>query len=556
MSLLPTTRTSEDDSTERGSLATRLRALDKVLQSVGDRVDAARLRPARHIARRASERLALSANHTVVALAGATGSGKSSLYNALAGLELSAVGVRRPTTGSPHACVWGPQGAGELLDWLGIPRRHQTARESALDADSQAELRGLALLDLPDHDSTEVSHRLEVDRLVELVDMLVWVLDPQKYADAAVHARYLRPLARHSAVVVVVLNQVDRLSEEEATQCLADLRQILDADGLKDARLLATSATRGDGLVELRTFLTEVVAAKEAASQRLSADLDGIAVDLADLAGPEAREDIDRGAVKKLCASLANAAGVPAVGEAVERTYRHRALLATGWPITRWIARVIRPDPLRRMHLDLPRNGDTGELAPVPRTSLDKPHAVLQAQVETAVRELADTATVGLPAPWPVHARRTALAKRNDLPDALDRAIGTTDLGLARKPVWWRLVGSLQWLLLVALIGGAVWLIALSTIASLGFSAPDAPEVGLLAVPALLVVAGLFLAPILAMISRSVAMRRARKARARAEAALNEAVTGVARERVLAPLRTELSAYAQLRDSLAELTRR
>ncbi len=556
MSLLPTRHSVPEEAAEHGSLVTRLRALDRVLNFAGDRLEATKLRPARHVARRASERLALSANHTVVALAGATGSGKSSLFNALAGLELSAVGVRRPTTGAPHACVWGPEGAGELLDWLGIPRRHQTARESALDADTQAELRGLALLDLPDHDSTELSHRLEVDRLVELVDMLVWVLDPQKYADAAVHTRYLRPLASHSGVVVVVLNQIDRLSPDEATQCLADLRRLLDADGMQDARLLATSATRGDGLAELRTLLTEVVAAREAAAMRLAADLDDISADLAGLTGGEAREDIDRSAVKRLCATLANAAGVPAVGEAVERTYKRRAALSTGWPLTRWIARVFRPDPLRRLHLDLTRSSDLPELGPPARTSLDKPHAVLQAQVETAVRELADTATAGLPAPWPAEARRVALAERNELPDALDRAIGTTDLGMSRMPLWWRFFGGLQWLLLVALIGGAIWLITLSAIATLGFTAPDAPEVGVLGVPALLVVAGLLLAPLLAMVARSIAAGRARKARARAEAALSDAVTAVARERVLAPVRQELRVYAQLRDALAELAAR
>jgi GTP-binding protein EngB required for normal cell division len=553
MSLLPTRPSEQDEKAEHGGLAGRLRALDRVLNFAGDRIDAGKLRPARHIARRASERLALSANHTVVALAGATGSGKSSLFNALAGLELSAGGLRRPTTGAPHACVWGPEGAGELLDWLGIPRRHQTARESALDADTQAELRGLALLDLPDHDSTELSHRLEVDRLVELVDMLVWVLDPQKYADAAVHARYLRPLARHAGVIVVVLNQIDRLTQDEADQCIGDLRKLLDADGLQNARLLVTSATRGDGLVELRTLLTEVVAAREAASLRLAADLDGISAGLVGLTGAEAREDIDRAAVKRLCTALASAAGVPAVGEAVERTYRHRATLSTGWPLTRWIARVVRPDPLRRLHLDLGRPSDQPELGPPPLTSLEKPHAVLKAQVETAVRELADTATADLPAPWPAEARRAALAGKNDLPDALDRAIGTTDLGMSRTPLWWRFVGGLQWLLLAALVGGAIWLVGLSAIATLGFTAPQAPEVGVLGVPALLVVAGLFLAPLLALAAGSIATRRARKARARAESALNDAVTVVARERVLAPVRQELRVYAQLRDALAEL---
>ena len=98
------------------------------------------------------------------------------------------------------------------------------------------------LLDLPDHDSTTVAHRLEVDRLVGLVDVLVWVLDPQKYADAAVHERYLRPLAGHAGVMVVVLNQADRLPAHQVDAALDDVRRLLAADGLGPVPVLATSA--------------------------------------------------------------------------------------------------------------------------------------------------------------------------------------------------------------------------------------------------------------------------------------------------------------------------
>jgi hypothetical protein len=172
-------RTAED-------VAARLRALDKVVELGEGRLDNELLDPARELSRRAGERLRLSGSHTVVALAGATGSGKSSLFNALAGAQVSQPGVRRPTAGVAHAVVWGAVGAGPLLDWLEIPRRHHLDL-SAGTADD--DLRGLVLLDLPDHDSTVMAHRLEVDRLVALVDVLVWVLDPQKYADAAVHDR-------------------------------------------------------------------------------------------------------------------------------------------------------------------------------------------------------------------------------------------------------------------------------------------------------------------------------------------------------------------------------
>ena len=124
------------------------------------------------------------------------------------------------------------RGSDALLDWLGVPADLRFGRESALDADDEAPLRGLVLLDLPDFDSVEASHRVEVDRLLRLVDLVVWVMDPQKYADRVVHEQYLRQFARHRDVMVVVLNQADRLTRVDAERCLGDLRSLLDADGL------------------------------------------------------------------------------------------------------------------------------------------------------------------------------------------------------------------------------------------------------------------------------------------------------------------------------------
>ena len=90
------------------------------------------------MADRAGARLRLAGDHTVVALAGATGSGKSSTFNAVTGLDVAATGVRRPTTSWTMACTWGEDGAAELLDWLGVPKRHQVRRDSMLDDDDGA----------------------------------------------------------------------------------------------------------------------------------------------------------------------------------------------------------------------------------------------------------------------------------------------------------------------------------------------------------------------------------------------------------------------------------
>ena len=233
------------------------------------------LSDAETLLRRSGERLRMSATHTVVALAGGTGSGKSSLFNALAGASFSPAGVMRPTTKHSHACVWGMEGAAPLLDWLSVQRRHRYARASALD-EGEASLTGLLLLDLPDHDSVVTGSAALVDRLVKLADMLVWVLDPLKYADASVHRRYLVPLAGHASVTTVVLNQADTLSADQVDDCRNDLRRLLDAEGLTETPVLVTSAITGSGLDELRRLLARAVAARRAASDRIAADIDAL----------------------------------------------------------------------------------------------------------------------------------------------------------------------------------------------------------------------------------------------------------------------------------------
>ncbi|GAA4211953.1 GTPase [Microbispora amethystogenes] len=245
------------------SLDDRLEALAEAADLAEGRLGPDTVERARAVVTRAGVRRGLSVDHTAVALAGATGSGKSSLFNALSGTDLATVGVTRPTTSKAQAALWGPDGSGPLLDWLGVPLRHTVEGESP----------GLILLDLPDHDSIELSHREEVDRLVAVVDLLVWVLDPQKYADAAVHERYLRPLTRHRDVMVVVLNQVDRLPEHAVKRCLDDLRGLLAADGLDGVPLLAVSARTGAGLPELRKLLEGEVSRRRAWSSRLAADV-------------------------------------------------------------------------------------------------------------------------------------------------------------------------------------------------------------------------------------------------------------------------------------------
>ena len=549
--------------TSAAPLAQRLAALDDVVDALADRVEPTILAQPRGVLDRAGERLRLSAEHTVVALAGATGSGKSSLFNALSGLEISAVGVRRPVTSQTHACVWNGEGAAPLLDWLDV--RHRVEHPGGNGAESE-DLAGLILLDLPDHDSTVAGHRLQVDRLVQLVDLFVWVVDPQKYADAALHEHYLRPLTAHAAGMVLALNQIDRISPAEAVSCREDLRRLLDSEGLGAARVITVSARTGEGLPELRAVIADAVQENTAAHNRISADVDDAVEGLAAVAtpagpGPGRAAQVSRSSRTALLGAVADAAGVPVVGAAVEKSWRARSVAATGVPWTRWMRRL-RPDPLRRLHLEAGGAGDPATLA---RSSLPAATPVQRSRVETAVRGLADDASSGLPAIWVHSVRRAARARGDDLPDALDRAVVGTDLGVHRRPLWWALVGFVQLLLAVAVTVGALWLIARGVVAWLGLPAlpvvdldPDQdPGFGWPSVPlpTVLLVLGLLLSVLVAGFSRVVARAGARRRRRRVEAALREKIGVVVDDLVLAPVAAELQTYERVQVAVAKARR-
>ncbi|MGQ2910559.1 GTPase [Aeromicrobium sp.] len=530
---------------ERSDVATRLDGLSEAVEAARDRLADDVLDPAAALAERASDRLRLSGEHTIVALAGATGSGKSSLFNCLTDLELAGVGVRRPTTSWALACSWGPDGAQELLEWMGIPARHQVSRMSMLDRSSaDTKLDGLVLLDLPDHDSTEVSHHLEMDRLVQYADLLVWVLDPQKYADAAIHDRYIRPMAGYSDVTLVVLNQIDRIHYSDRERALGDVRAILEREGLPDVPVIGVSAHRGDGVDDLKRELARRIRAKASAKDRLAQDVAEAAQRVvatggrADIPG---LTDIDRQA---LDLALLDSVGAPQLVEAVEASTLRTARRHTGWPPLRWVGRL-RKDPLRELGID-----PTGSVASLTRAVRPSIGHVQRAQAESAVREIAEKAAVGLERPWRDAVRRASVRTGDDVVRELDDTIDRIDLGLSRTPVWWRLVDVLQWLAFAAFVAGVGWGAVELASRVAGWEVPEAPVVLGFSLPLLLLVGGLAVGVVLAVLARVTVRASARRRAQRAEAVLRRTVDEVAQDKVLAPLQAELDRYERYRSGI------
>ena len=547
---------------------------------------------------RVMERRQLSAEHTVIGFFGATGSGKSTLFNTIAGMPLARTAVTRPTTSEIQAAIWGRDGSEELLDWLKIenrvyPEENESIRQirtqtqnSAADFAAPHEIvepvpgmwnklktavgrgqtrtrsGGLILLDLPDLDSVAHHHREQVERMLSYVDVLVWVLDPQKYADAAVHHDFLAPLSARGHRMVCVLNQADTLDSHEVPQVLDALTELLEADGITPLLItapFALSAHTGEGVSALRSLLGRVAAEKNAAYERTEAQLYAIRRDLADYQGGEAPLHEPDYAVDELTEGCFQACGAVEVLDAAEASYRRRAVANTGWIATRWVAKF-RADPLKRLHLgnDTAGTHSASESAPqkspmhLTASSLPPLTPAQQAALAQAARGYGESVAQNIEAPWKQRIQNAALTREQDFPEAFERAIARVDYNTTQSRFWWKLLNTVQWIAFLSLLGGVAWLTAMAFASYLQIPLPPAPvpEGSPVPVPTLLLILGVLLGILGAVLGRALVNVSARAYRRSLRMRMIQQCENAAQQVIVAPVLAEYEKLRRYRQAL------
>ncbi len=153
-----------------------------------------------------------------VGIAGGTGVGKSTLINALAGREISTPSDRRPCTDKAvvYRHIATSRGLGQISDLL-------RPDDALHDVDH---IRDLMLLDLPDFDGAQESHRDAVLDILPFLDCVVWVASPEKYADAGLYG-LLRKTPKSHENYVFVLNKADELRTDDPTDPFGRLKEVL-----------------------------------------------------------------------------------------------------------------------------------------------------------------------------------------------------------------------------------------------------------------------------------------------------------------------------------------
>lgn len=477
------------------------------------------LDPARETLSNAVDRRGFPGETFVLALVGGTGVGKSTLLNAMAGTEVSAASVIRPTTDRPRAWVGGDGGAelSSLLEWIGV---EQTVDHPAGPLD------GVVIVDMPDFDSIVAEHRLTVDRLLPRIDSILWVVDPEKYDDERLY-EYLRSIGARADAFSIVLNKIDRLGQEEREAVSRDLMRRLVEAGIQGATLHLVSATQGEGVGELIEVLRKRAEAKREVYAKIRSEVRASVGQIAGSVGlpvAEPGSGLKPGALDQYRDSAVSAAidvvDLPGVGRQVASAYLEKAAARAGSLVGRLgaLGRLVfgirrrQADPVRYIR-DWRSRGD------VSRAVI----ALRQAYLETT-SEIPVSGRAGMLNRLDPDAAAESLTTALD--SALSESAGQLDI---RPPLLWRVLSFLQLIATVGLLAAVAWYVMIWIApAGIPVGTIELPELGPVPVPLALLVASAALSLLIGATVRIHATwlgrRQARRVMANVRARVSESV--------------------------------
>lgn len=319
----------------------------------------------RRLENQLERRDALDPRVTVVAVAGSSGTGKSTVVNTLARRNsLVPTGTHRPTTTELVAHVDADVAAAPFLELSGIPRSvsvefcsgGSTPFGESLEAAGESyQIRSALSAQCGHPIVVEVPDTLLVPELaaataqvLETADVILWTTDSQKYADAAFHSQ-ISAFPRHRNSYFV-LTHTEGLTETQVQTLHQELATIAARLGVSP-EFLQISVYDDSSLARFRETVAGLIHAPEArwrgeqaaihhAAARLSQDLE------LDESGESAKQPGQAQSVSAspaettLVDKVAQVSGLAAAQASFSKQYLHAGGFWTLWPVLNWLAGI------------------------------------------------------------------------------------------------------------------------------------------------------------------------------------------------------------------------
>jgi GTPase SAR1 family protein len=181
----------------------------------------------------------------VVAFFGGTGVGKSTLLNRLAGHEIARTGVLRPTSREVSIYLYHQLDVEQLS-------KHLPVDGIRMDRHSNEQMKDILWLDMPDMDSTETANRDIVLEWLPHIDMLLYVVSPERYHDEKGWRMLLSEGGTHAWIFV--MNHGDKA---DSSQLSAFSSQLSNA-GFEEPIVFMTCCSGSDGIDEFDILKTTI----------------------------------------------------------------------------------------------------------------------------------------------------------------------------------------------------------------------------------------------------------------------------------------------------------
>ena len=475
----------------------------------------------RRIENQLERRDVLDPRVTVIAVAGPSGTGKSTVVNTLARRNnLVPTGMHRPTTTELVAYVDAEVTAAPFLELSGIPHsvsvefcttRSNPLRDSLGMVGEGHQVRS-ALTQCGNPIVVEVPDTLLVPALtsaasqvLDTADLILWTTDSQKYADAAFHSR-ISAFPRHPNSYFV-LTHTEGLTEYQLQTLNQELAAIAERIGVSP-EILQISLYDEPSLARFRETVAELSHAPEARWRGEQAAIHHAATRLGqnlelDMTGESSTQPVQASSVAsppspaetKLVDQVTQVSGLPAVEANFSKQYLRAGGFWTLWPVLNWLAGI---KPLARSNQDLtiamgetavneapedksvarsadPSSAQTADESATPAVpdstpGPDLPSAAPQtdslnrffprvnvAGITSAARTYAATASAHRPSKWVDFAQLKAVELSGNLVSALNLALESWKFPARPARTWWRIWRLGHWFWLAALAVGLLW---------------------------------------------------------------------------------------------------
>jgi len=559
---------------------------------------------------------ALDPRVTVIAVAGPSGTGKSTVVNTLARRNsLVPTGMHRPTTTELVAYVDAEVTAAPFLELSGIPRsvsvefcttRSNPLRDSLGMVGEGHQVRS-ALTQCGHPIVVEVPDTLLVPELtsaasqvLETADLILWTTDSQKYADAAFHSR-ISAFPRHPNSYFV-LTHTEGLTESQLQTLNQELAAIAERIGVSP-EILQISLYDESSLARFRETVAELSHAPEARWRGQQAAIHHAATKLGqdlelDVTGEFSTQPVQAPSVAsppspaetKLVDQVTQVSGLSAMEANFSKQYLRAGGFWTLWPVLNWLAGIkplahvnqdnsatpgepeadkpVGPsaDPSPEQTADESATPAVADSTPDPDLPSIAPQAdslnrffprVNVAGITSAARTYAATASAHRPSKWVDFAQLKAVELSGNLVSALNLALESWKFPARPARTWWRIWRLGHWFWLAALVVGLLWSLV-AGVAFLGGAGTSAAVwmVGPVPFPLLVLVAAVAGTLVWSLVGTKILHCGARNYGRECADKFRSLIQEVTRQGFLVKMNQNLDLYPQLSELVSEMRSR